>query len=60
MKTKENTEGATGSAAPAIAQENPYLQPVASEQGARSRDGGNGSAEADDEEAVALADLAAE
>ena len=60
MKTTKNTEGATGSAAPAIAQENPYLQPVANEQGTRPTNGGNGSVEADDEEAAALAELAAE
>jgi len=60
MKTTENTEGATGSAAPAIAQENPYLQPVANEQGTRPTNGGNGSVEADDEEAAALAELTAE
>jgi hypothetical protein len=60
MKTTENTEGATGSAAPPIAQENPYLQPVANEQGTRPTNGGNGSVEGDDEEAAALAELAAE
>jgi hypothetical protein len=60
MKSTKNTEGATGSAAPAIAQENPYLQPVANAQGARPTNGGNGSVEADDEEAAALAELAAE
>jgi hypothetical protein len=60
MKTTENTEGATGSAAPAVPQENPYLQPVATEQGTRPTNGGNGSVEADDEEAAALAELAAQ
>lgn len=60
MTTTKNTEGATGSTAPAIAQENPYLQPVGNEQGTRPTNGGNGSVEADDEEAVALAELAAE
>jgi hypothetical protein len=60
MKTTQNTEGATGSAAPANAQENPYLQPVANEQGTRPTNGGNGSVGADDEEAAALAELVAE
>lgn len=60
MKTTKNNEGATGSGAPAIAQENPYLQPVANEQGPRQTNGGNGSVEADDEEAAALAEFAAE
>jgi hypothetical protein len=60
MKTTKNTEDATGSAVPAVPQENPYLQPVANEQGTRPTNGRNGSVEADDEEAAALAELAAE
>ena len=60
MMIAENTESATGAAPQGTVKENPYLQPVASEQGTRSTDSGKGSAEADDEEAAALADLAAE
>jgi uncharacterized membrane protein YcjF (UPF0283 family) len=60
MKTPESTEAATGSATPATMKENPYIQPVASEQGTRPTDGANGSVDVEDEEAAALADLAAE
>lgn len=60
MKIIESSESAAEAAAPATMKENPYLQPIASEQGTRSTDSGKGSAEADDEEAAALADFAAE
>ena len=60
MKQTESTEGAAGSATRVIAEENPYLQRVASEEETSRTAGGNGSAETDDEEAAALAEIAAE
>src|SRR6185295_15543984 len=60
MKQIESTQGAAGSATHVVAGENPYLQRAASE-GEKSRTpGGNGAAEADDEEVAALAEIAAE
>jgi hypothetical protein len=60
MKQTESTEGAAGSATHEVANENPYLQRVASEQNTSRTAGGNGAAETDDEEAAALAENAAE
>jgi hypothetical protein len=60
MKQTESTEGAAGSATRVVAEENPYLQRVASEEETSRTAGGNGSAETDDEEAAALAEIAAE
>src|SRR5215213_1178919 len=60
MKQTESTEAAAGSATRVIAEENPYLQRVASEEEKSRTAGGNGSAETDDEEAAALAEIVAE
>ena len=60
MKQTESTQGAAGSATRVVADENPYLQRVASEEETSRTAGGNGSAETDDEEAAALAEIAAE
>src|ERR1051326_3946516 len=60
MKQPESTHGAAGSATHADANENPYLQRVASEAPTSRTAGGNGAAETDDEEAAVLAEIAAE
>jgi hypothetical protein len=60
MKQTGSTEGAAGSATRVVADENPYLQRVVSEQETSRTAGGNGAAETDDEEAAALAEIAAE
>lgn len=60
MKERERTEGAAGAATHVIAEENPYLLQVASEEKTSRTAGGNGAAETDDEEAAALAEIAAE
>src|SRR5690349_12807494 len=60
MKQPESTHGAAGSATHADANENPYLQRVASEAETSRARGGNGAAEIDDEEAAVLAEIAAE
>jgi hypothetical protein len=60
MKQPESTHGAAGSATHADANENPYLQRVASEAQTSRTAGGNGAAETDDEEAAVLAEIAAE
>lgn len=60
MKQTDSTEGAAGSATRIVADENPYLEPVAGEEETSRTAGGNGSAEIDDEEAAALAEVAAE
>jgi hypothetical protein len=60
MKQTESSESAAGSAKRVIVEENPYLQGVASEEQTSRTAGGNGSAETDDEEAAALAEMAAE
>jgi len=59
-KQTKNTQGAAGSATHAVANENPYLQRVASEAETSRTAGGNGAAETDDEEAAVLAEIAAE
>src|SRR5215218_4168690 len=60
MKQTESTEGAAGSATHVVAEENPYLQRVASDKETSRTAGANGSAETDDEEAAALAEIAVE
>src|ERR1044072_2458087 len=60
MQQTGSTQGAVGSATRVVAEENPYLQRVASEEKASGTAGGNGSADAEDEEAAALAEIAAE
>ena len=60
MKQPESTHGAAGSATHADANENPYLQRVASAAEPSRTAGGNGASETDDEEAAALAEIAAE
>lgn len=60
MKPIEGTEGAAGPATRVVAEENPYLQRVVSEEETSRSADGNGSAETDDEEAAALAEVAAE
>src|ERR1044072_4863796 len=60
MKQPETTHGTAGSATHADANENPYLQRVASEAEPSRTAGGNGAADTDDEEAAVLAEIAAE
>ena len=60
MKPIESTEGAAASATRVVADENPYLQRVATEEETSRTAATNGSAETDDEEAAALAEIAAE
>jgi hypothetical protein len=60
MKPIESTEGAAGSATRVVADENPYLQRVVTEEETSRTAGTNGSAETDEEEAAALAEIAAE
>ena len=60
MKQPESTHGTAGSATHADANENPYLQRVASEAEPSRTAGGNGAADTDDEEAAVLAEIAAE
>jgi len=60
MQQTGSTQGAVGSATRVVAGENPYLQRVASEEETSRTAGGNGSAETDDEEAAALAEVSAE
>src|SRR5215212_7317577 len=60
MKPTESTEGAAGSATRVLAGENPYLQRVASEDEKSRTADVNRSAQTDDEEAAALAEIAAE
>ncbi len=60
MQQPQTTQGAAGSATHIVANENPYLQGVASEAEKSQIASGNGSAETDDEEAAALAEIAAE
>src|ERR1044072_8865368 len=60
MKQPETTQGAAESATRVVAEENPYLQRVASEADTSRTPGGNGAAETDDEEAAVLAEIAAE
>jgi len=60
MKQTQSTDGVLGSATHVVAEENPYLQRVASEQETSRTAGGNGAAGTDDEEAAALAEIAAE
>jgi len=60
MKQTESTDGAAGSATRVVAEENPYLQQAASEAEKSRIASGNGSAETGEEEAAALAEIAAE
>ena len=60
MKQPETTQGAAGLATHLVANENPYLQRVASEAETSRTAVGNGAAETDDEEAAVLAEIAAE
>lgn len=59
MKPTESNENAAGAARRVVAEENPYLQRVASEEETSRTAGDNGSIE-DEEEAAALAEVATE